>query len=119
MTKADDFPRDILEEIRAGRVTPEEASQIFDDLIDAIHAGERDTSWAKALGLTIEEATVPLHGRPWSEAVAMREASVRSGRPVSDLGTDYAAASAEWTDDGEAEAWDATISDGLRNDPSG
>lgn len=113
MSRSDDVPRDILEDIRSGRVTPEQASQIFEALIDAVHAGDRDPAWWTVLGMTMEEASVVAHGRPWVEAVSIREGATLAAATSGDLGADYAEAAEAWTASEDAAAWATTIDDGL------
>jgi hypothetical protein len=65
-------PRRLLDELRAGSITETEASQIFDEAIDAFHDGAYDEPWWEVLGLSVDQATVLAHGGSWPEVLAAR-----------------------------------------------
>jgi hypothetical protein len=71
--RVDDYGS-LVDRVLAGEITSEEAYTEFDRLIDDVHAGRVSTDWPTVLGLTDEEATVVLHGRPWAEIAEIRRA---------------------------------------------
>lgn len=78
----------LVDGVLAGEVSDEEAYEEFERLIDDVHAGRMSTDWPTILGLTDDEATVVLHGRPWAEIAEIRrarESGVRTERD--DAGT--------------------------------
>ncbi len=64
----------LVDRVLAGEVSNEEAYEEFERLIDDVHAGRVSTDWPTVLGLTDDEATVVLHGRPWAEIAEIRRA---------------------------------------------
>jgi hypothetical protein len=63
--------------------------------------------------MTMDEATIPLHGRSWAEAVAIQGGEPLAAATSGDLFVDYAEAAEEWTASGDAEVWATTRGDGL------
>lgn len=61
-----------MHRLDAGQVTEEEADETFDRLITDVHEGRLPEDWPVILGLTDDEATIVLHGGPWSEVAARR-----------------------------------------------
>ena len=65
-----EFPSDLVGDLRSGRTTEDEASAVFDALTDAGHEGLLDRPWWQVVGLSIDQATVLLHGGSWAEVLA-------------------------------------------------
>jgi hypothetical protein len=70
--KAPEFPPDLIAELIAGRISPDAADDVFDRLIDAVHAGEVDPAWWPIIGLSEDEATMVLWGRSLLEIAKAR-----------------------------------------------
>lgn len=63
---------DILKRLHNRELSFEDATQTFSDVIEEIHAGGSDPSWAKTLGLSQYEATALMQGATFQTLVKLR-----------------------------------------------
>jgi hypothetical protein len=63
---------DIVRAVRDGKLTPEEAADLFDRTIETIQAGAASPDWRETFELTNHEATAVLAGASIGDLVHLR-----------------------------------------------
>jgi hypothetical protein len=65
---------DLLARVERGDLTVDQARMELEAYLDAVHRGEADPDWPRALGLSQAEATAYLHGADLSLMLDLRRA---------------------------------------------